>query len=132
MSLLLVVAAAMIDQSGRVLVAKRPQGKEFAGLWEFPGGKVEPGETPEVALARELYEELGIEVDVPSLVPVSFSSESRGDRHLVLLLYRSSVWSGEAQALDAAAIRWVDIGDLGKLPMPPADRRFAEVLAAQR
>lgn len=131
MSMMLVVAAALIDAGGRVLVAERPQGKEFAGLWEFPGGKVEPDETPEVALARELREELGIEVDPASLAPVTFASEPRGERHLVLLLYRCRDWLGEPQALDAAAIRWVDIDDLGALPMPPADRWFAGVLAAQ-
>jgi 8-oxo-dGTP diphosphatase len=129
--MLLVVAAALIDNSGRVLVAERPQGKEFAGLWEFPGGKVEPGETPEAALAREANEELGIEIDPALLAPITFASESRGERHLVLLLYRCRDWRGEAQALDAAAIRWVAIADLGDLPMPPADRWFAEVLAAQ-
>ena len=131
MSMLLVVAAALIDARGCVLVAERPQGKDFAGLWEFPGGKVEPGETPEAALARELHEELGIGIDAALCAPITFASEPRGARRLVLLLYRVRHWRGEAQPLDAAAIRWVDIAALSDLPMPPADRWFAEVLAAQ-
>ncbi|MES2096243.1 MAG: (deoxy)nucleoside triphosphate pyrophosphohydrolase, partial [Pseudomonadota bacterium] len=96
MGIVLVVAAALTDRRGRVLVAERPQGKEFAGLWEFPGGKVEPGETPKAALARELHEELGIGIDAAHCAPVTFASEPRGQRRLVLLLYRVRDWRGEA------------------------------------
>lgn len=129
--LMLVVAAALIDAKGRVLMARRPAGKQHAGLWEFPGGKVEAGETPSAALARELREELGIDIDLSALVPVAFS-ESPGDRHLVLLLYRCETWLGEARALDAAEVRWVALDDVGGLDMPPADRPLAKALAAQR
>jgi 8-oxo-dGTP diphosphatase len=129
--LMLVVAAALIDADGCVLVARRPPGKQHAGLWEFPGGKVEPGEMPQAALVRELREELGIDVDPALLVPVAFS-ESPGDRHLVLLLYRCRSWHGHALAIDAAEIRWVAPTELAQFAMPPADRPLAEALAAQR
>lgn len=127
---MLVVAAALTDTEGRVLVAQRPADKQHGGLWEFPGGKVEPGETPVDALVRELREELGIEVDPGTLTPVAFS-ESAGERHLVLLLYRCRTWRGEARALDAAAVRWMATDQLATLPMPPADFPLAEALAAQ-
>lgn len=129
--LMLVVAAALIDAQGRVLMARRPAGKQHAGLWEFPGGKVEAEETPRAALARELREELGIDVDPDLLSPVAFS-ESPGERHLVLLLFRCRSWRGEAQALDAAEIRWVAADALAALDMPPADRPLAAALAAER
>ncbi len=132
MDLMPVVAVALIDSAGRVLVAQRPEGKEHAGLWEFPGGKIEPGESPESALVRELAEELGIAVDPASLSPLTFGSEPRGRRHLLLLLYRCSAWVGEPRAIDAAAIRWVDPADLMALDMPPADRPFISTLAAER
>ena len=128
---MLVVAAALTDAEGRVLMARRPAGKQHAGLWEFPGGKVEPDETPKAALVRELREELGIEIDPATLAPLTFS-ESPGDRHLVLLLYRCRSWSGEAQALDAAEIHWMAVDELVALDMPPADRPLAEALAAER
>ena len=131
MNLLVVVAAALIDERGRVLIAQRPLGKEFSGLWEFPGGKVESGETPELALARELREELGIALDPAALTPVAFSSGSRGARHLLLLLYRCTEWVGEAQALDATALKWVKPAALCPQEMPPADRPFLPILAAQ-
>jgi 8-oxo-dGTP diphosphatase len=130
--ILTVVAAALFDPQGRVLVQRRPAGKQHAGLWEFPGGKVDPGERPEAALARELMEELGIAVDHGALVPVTFASEPIGERHLVLLLYRCAAWAGEPVALDAAEIRWMAIDDLHTLDMPPADRPFIAALAAQR
>lgn len=132
MDLMPVVAVALIDSAGRVLVAQRPEGKEHAGLWEFPGGKIEPGESPESALVRELAEELGIAVDPASLSPLTFGSESRGRRHLLLLLYRCTAWDGEPRAIDAAAIRWVAPAELAALDMPPADRPFISILAAER
>jgi len=128
--LTLVVAAALIDDEGRVLLARRPAGKQHAGLWEFPGGKVEPGETPQAALVRELAEELGVTIDATVLEPVSFS-ESPGARHLVLLLYRCRRWQGEAQALDAAEIRWVSPAAFGAFAMPPADVPLAQALASK-
>jgi 8-oxo-dGTP diphosphatase len=129
--MMLVAAAALTDPEGRVLMARRPAGKQHAGLWEFPGGKVEAGETPKAALMRELREELGVEIEPEALAPVTFS-ESPGDSHLVLLLYRCWSWRGEARALDAAEIRWVQVGDLAALAMPPADQPLAERLAAER
>ena len=132
MNLFSVVAVALTDSAGRVLVAQRPPGKEHAGLWEFPGGKIEPGESPEAALVRELGEELGIAIDPAALEPLTFSSAPRGDRHLLLLLYRCTAWQGEPRALDAAAIRWVDAQALAALDMPAADRPFVSVLAADR
>lgn len=116
-----VVAAALIDGEGRVLVQRRPPGKMMAGLWEFPGGKLEPGETPEAALIRELHEELGITVSAASIVPTAFASEKLGERHLLLLLYLCRTWSGTPRALDAVAIDWVAPADLHALAMPPAD-----------
>ena len=129
--LMLVVAVALTDAEGRVLMARRPAGKQHAGLWEFPGGKVEADETPQAALVRELREELGIEITSDALTPVAFS-ESPGNRHLVLLLYRCRSWRGEARALDAAEIRWVAPDALAALDMPPADRPLAAALAAER
>jgi 8-oxo-dGTP diphosphatase len=128
---MLVVAAALTDAEGRVLMARRPAGKQHAGLWEFPGGKVEPDETPKAALVRELREELGVEIDPQGLDPIAFS-ESPGARHLVLLLYRCRSWRGGAQALDAAEIRWFAVDEFAALDMPPADRPLAEALAAER
>ena len=117
---LLVVAAVLIDGEGCVLVQQRPAGSSMAGLWEFPGGKIEYGETPEAALARELYEELGI--TPATLVPLAFASEPLADRHLVLLVYTAASWTGEPAALHASAIAWVKPRALHDLPMPKADR----------
>src|SRR5579875_4157433 len=97
----MVVAAALADTQGRVLLQQRAPGRSMAGLWEFPGGKVEPGERPEAALARELHEELGIEVDEARLVPAAFASADNGGRHMLLLLYLCREWKGVPQALDA-------------------------------
>jgi 8-oxo-dGTP diphosphatase len=121
MRLLLVVAVALIDPDNRVLVAQRPQGKTLAGLWEFPGGKVEPGERPETALIRELDEELGIHVDEPSLAPLTFASHAYPDMHLLMPLYLCRRWSGEVRAQEGQALRWMAAETLGTLPMPPAD-----------
>ena len=132
MDLLPVVAVALTDAQGRVLIAQRPFDKEHAGLWEFPGGKIEPGESPEAALVRELREELGVTVVPEHLEPLTFSSAGRGARHLLLLLYRCSAWQGEPRALDAAAICWVPPAALVDYDMPPADRPFVSVLAAER
>ena len=129
-NVLFVVAAALVDPAGRVLVQQRPAGKQMAGLWEFPGGKVEPGETPEAALVRELAEELGIGVDADALGPLTFASAALADRHLLLLLYLCRAWSGEPRALDAAALAWHTPSDLRRLEMPPADLPFIAVLQA--
>lgn len=127
---LIVVAAALIDGDGRVLVQQRPQGKAMAGLWEFPGGKVEEGELPEAALIRELHEELGIDVEKACLAPVCFASESLGERHMILLVYICRKWRGIPQALEAPAIRWVRPLDLHGLDMPPADKPLIGLLDA--
>jgi 8-oxo-dGTP diphosphatase len=120
--LLPVVAAALIDPSGRVLMQQRPVDKAHGGLWEFPGGKIEPGESPEAALVRELREELDISVDVAALTPATFASvPADGGRHLLLLLYAVSGWTGEPRAIEASALRWGPPADLASLPMPPAD-----------
>jgi 8-oxo-dGTP diphosphatase len=118
---LLVVAAALAGPEGRVLLQQRAAGRQMAGLWEFPGGKVESGERPEAALARELAEELGIAVDEGALAPCAFASAALGERNLVLLLYLCRTWSGDPRALDAAALRWVRPAEMRALPMPPAD-----------
>ena len=131
MTLMPVVAVALTDRTGHILVAQRPVGKDHAGLWEFPGGKVEAGESPEAALVRELREELGVTVDPSALEPLAFTSAPRATRHLLLLLYRCAEWQGEPRALDAAALRWVAPAALGDLDMPPADRPFVSILAAE-
>lgn len=128
--MLMVVAAALVDGDGRVLVQQRPPGKPMAGLWEFPGGKVDPGELPEAALCRELEEELGIGVESACLAPATFASESLGDRHLLLLLYALRKWSGVPQAHHATALRWVRPLDLHRLEMPPADKPLIGLLEA--
>ncbi|GGO97823.1 (deoxy)nucleoside triphosphate pyrophosphohydrolase [Stakelama pacifica] len=129
-SLFLVVAAAMVDGDGRVLVQRRPEGTAMAGLWEFPGGKPEPGETPEAALIRELHEELGIETEASCLAPATFASEPLGDRHLLLLLYVLRKWRGVPRALHASALKWVRPNELFALDMPPADRPLIGLLDA--
>ncbi|WP_276046567.1 MULTISPECIES: (deoxy)nucleoside triphosphate pyrophosphohydrolase [unclassified Sphingomonas] len=131
-TLLPVVAAALIDDEGRVLLQRRPDGKELAGLWEFPGGKIEPGERPEAALVRELGEELGIVVDVADLTPVAFASADLGRRHLLLLLYAVSTWRGVPQALEASELCWARPEDMAGLAMPPADVPLVEALLRRK
>ncbi len=121
MKLTLVVAVALVDVDGRVLIARRPEGKTLAGLWEFPGGKVEPGERPEQALVRELREELGIDVKAPCLAPLTFASHAYEDFHLLMPLYVCRKWEGFVQAREAQALKWVATKALRDYPMPPAD-----------
>lgn len=125
---LLVVAAALIDADGRVLVQQRPAGKAMAGLWEFPGGKIEPGEGPEAALVRELAEELGIDVEAACLAPAAFASEENGAGQLILLLYACRKWRGTPEARHAAALSWLRPLELHRLDMPPADRPLIGLL----
>ncbi len=119
--IVLVAAAALIDADGRVLIAQRPEGKQLAGLWEFPGGKVEPGERPEDALIRELREELGIEVTEACLAPFVFASHAYESFHLLMPLYLCRRWSGTVTAHEHAALKWVRPNRLSDFPMPPAD-----------
>jgi 8-oxo-dGTP diphosphatase len=119
--LLLVAAVALIDQDCRVLIAQRRQGKSFAGLWEFPGGKVELDERPEAALIRELHEELGIAVNEVCLAPLSFASFAYPDFHLLMPLYICRSWTGLVTARENQALKWVRPGELRAYPMPPAD-----------
>mgnify|MGYP001556215033 CR=1 FL=1 len=127
---LVVVAAALVDRDGRLLVQQRPQGKPMAGLWEFPGGKIEPGETPERALIRELGEELAIDVDHACLAPACFASDMLGEKHLLLLLYVCRKWRGTPVAQHASALRWVRPVELHALEMPPADEPLIGLLEA--
>jgi 8-oxo-dGTP diphosphatase len=119
--LVVVAACALIDADGRVLIAQRPQGKSMAGLWEFPGGKVEPGEQPEQCLIRELKEELGIIVREECLAPLTFASHSYPDFHLLMPLYVCRRWEGIVTAQEQQALKWVRPGELKNYPMPPAD-----------
>ena len=121
MKRLLVCAAALIDADGRVLMAKRPEGKSLAGLWEFPGGKVEEGERPETALIRELKEELGIDVTESCLAPLTFASHTYENFHLLMPLYVCRRWKGIARGLEGQELKWVYAKELRELPMPPAD-----------
>ena len=123
-----IVAAALIGSDGRILLQQRAPGRSMAGLWEFPGGKVEDGELPEAALARELDEELGIAVDPAALVPACFASAPMGERHMVLLLYLCRSWEGRPQPLDASALRWATTAEMRELAMPPADVPLVELL----
>ena len=116
-----VVAAALVERDGRVLLQQRSPGRQMAGLWEFPGGKVEQNERPEAALVRELHEELGIEVAEAALVPAAFASADNAGRHMLLLLYLCREWRGEPKALDAAALAWLKPGEMDVAEMPPAD-----------
>jgi 8-oxo-dGTP diphosphatase len=125
---LTVVAAALVDGERRILLQRRAPGRAMAGLWEFPGGKVEEGERPEAALARELEEELGIAVETGSLTPAAFASADNDGRHMLLLLYLCREWRGEPRPLDASALKWVRPDEMGALPMPPADEPLIPLL----
>jgi len=119
--LILVAACALIDPDGRVLLAQRPQGKSMAGLWEFPGGKIEPGERPEQSLIRELKEELNIVVKEACLAPLTFASHAYSDFHLLMPLYVCRRWAGMVEAREQQALKWVRPNELRNYPMPPAD-----------
>ena len=126
--LLLVAACALVDTDGRVLLAQRPEGKQLAGLWEFPGGKVEPGETPEQCLIRELQEEIGIETDIPCLAPLTFASHSYDDFHLLMPLFICRRFRGIAQPREGQALKWVRPKQMRDYPMPPADAPLIQFL----
>jgi 8-oxo-dGTP diphosphatase len=130
MKLVHVVAAALVDGDGRVLLAQRPEGKPLAGTWEFPGGKLEPGESPEAALRRELDEELGI--GAGPLEPFSFASFAYPDFHLVMLLFWCRSWQGTPEGRDGQALRWESPEDMAALPMPPADVPLVRALIAAK
>ncbi|BCH58080.1 8-oxo-dGTP diphosphatase MutT [Agrobacterium vitis] len=119
--ILLVAACVLLDSDGRILLAQRPEGKSLAGLWEFPGGKVEPGETPEETLVRELEEELGIATKIPCLAPLTFASHTYETFHLLMPLYVCRRYEGMPQGREGQAIKWVKARDLRSYPMPPAD-----------
>lgn len=128
LSPLLVAAAALVDADGRVLMQKRPEGKPMAGLWEFPGGKVNEGELPEAALVRELSEELGLQVGPNCLMPFTFASHSYFDFHLLMPLYICRRWEGRAEAREGQDIKWVYPRDMRALPMPEADKPLIAML----
>ena len=128
MKVVLVVAVALIDPDGRILLAQRPEGKSLAGLWEFPGGKVEMGETPEAALIRELSEELGIETKSSCLAPLTFASHSYEDFHLLMPLFACRRWQGIPSPKEGQNLAWVRAGDLRNYPMPPADIPLIPIL----
>jgi len=119
--LVLVVACALVDRDGRVLIAQRPEGKNLAGLWEFPGGKVEPGEQPEAALIRELKEELGIDVTEACLAPLTFASHAYDEFHLLMPVFVCRRWKGEVERREHSDLRWVRPVKMRDFPTPPAD-----------
>ncbi|MCA0962683.1 8-oxo-dGTP diphosphatase MutT [Salipiger bermudensis] len=126
--IILVSAVALIDTDGRILLAQRPEGKSMAGLWEFPGGKVEPGESPEVALIRELQEELGIDTWESCLAPLTFASHAYESFHLLMPLFACRKWQGTPQSKEGQALKWVHARDLKSYPMPPADVPLIPIL----
>lgn len=128
MKTVLVSAVALIDRDGRVLLAQRPEGKSMAGLWEFPGGKVEGGETPEAALVRELHEELGIETWNSCLAPLTFASHTYDDFHLLMPLFACRKWNGIVQPKEGQTLKWVYPKDFSNYPMPPADIPLISIL----
>jgi 8-oxo-dGTP diphosphatase len=127
-TLLLVVAAALVRTDGAIFLQKRPEGRDMAGLWEFPGGKLEDGEPPETALARELAEELAIEVDSSALEAACFASAPLGAKNLLLILYICRQWVGLPQPQENQEIGWFSIDDMAELPMPPADLPLIDLL----
>lgn len=128
MKIVLVSAVALIDIDGRVLLARRPPGKSLAGLWEFPGGKVEAGETPEAALIRELHEELGIDTKESCLAPLTFASHGYDQFHLLMPLFACRRWQGQPRPQEGQELAWVRANDLGNYPMPPADLPLIPIL----
>lgn len=128
--LVIVVAAVLIDVEDKILLAQRPKGKAMAGLWEFPGGKLEDGEPPEEALVRELHEELGISVDQQDLVPWTFASHAYDDFHLLMPLYLCRRWQGSPQPLERQKLSWVSVDQLEHYAMPPADEPLVQALKA--
>ncbi|WP_037371737.1 8-oxo-dGTP diphosphatase MutT [Salipiger mucosus] len=126
--MILVSAVALIDVDGRVLIAQRPEGKSMEGLWEFPGGKVEAGETPEAALIRELDEELGIDTWESCLAPLTFASHAYEDFHLLMPLFACRKWQGQPQSREGQALKWVGVRELRDYPMPPADLPLIPIL----
>ena len=128
MKVVLVSAVALIDVDGRVLLAQRPEGKSMAGLWEFPGGKIEPGETPEAALIRELSEELGIDTWSSCLAPLTFASHTYDDFHLLMPLFACRKWDGTPQPRENQTLKWVRATDLRNYPMPDADVPLVPIL----
>lgn len=124
----LVSAVALIDKDGRVLIAQRPAGKSMAGLWEFPGGKIEAGETPEQALIRELHEELGIDTWSSCLAPLTFASHAYADFHLLMPLFACRKWEGQPQSKEGQTLKWVRANELRQYPMPPADIPLIPIL----
>ena len=128
MKIVLVSAVALVDSEGRVLLARRPEGKSMAGLWEFPGGKIEDGETPEAALIRELHEELGIDTWESCLAPLTFASHSYDDFHLLMPVFVCRKWKGIVRPREGQQLKWVKARDLRDYPMPPADKPLISVL----
>ena len=128
MKIILVSAVALIDIDGRILLAQRPEGKSMAGLWEFPGGKVEANETPEVALIRELQEELGIDTWESCLAPLAFASHSYDDFHLLMPLFACRKWNGTPQGREGQTLKWVTASKLRDYPMPAADIPLIPIL----
>jgi 8-oxo-dGTP diphosphatase len=126
--IVLVAALALLDEDGRVLLTQRPEGKSMAGLWEFPGGKVEPGETPEAALIREIREELGLDLRKPCLAPLTFASHTYEKFHLLMPLYVCRRWEGEIEPQEQQATAWVRASKLRDYPMPPADIPLIPIL----
>jgi 8-oxo-dGTP diphosphatase len=126
--LVLVAALALVDEDGRILLTQRPEGKPMAGLWEFPGGKVEAGETPEAALIREIREELGIELRAPCIAPLTFASHSYDSFHLLMPLFVCRRWEGDVEPLEGQGLAWVRANRLRDYPMPPADIPLIPVL----
>jgi 8-oxo-dGTP diphosphatase len=127
-TLLAVVAAALVREDGKILLQKRPEGRSMAGLWEFPGGKLEDGELPEAALARELREELAVSVDPANLMPACFASAAIGERPLILCLYICRRWAGEPIPMESPELGWFRISEMRDLAMPPADLPLLDLL----